>query len=81
MKKDLQISHTYTIADAPLRGRDYWVVLVSSMEQIIGTALSCLIGIMLPMMQLVMHPQMSSVLQGIVGAMGLIGIGCGSILI
>lgn len=81
MKSALQISHIYTIADAPLRGRDYWVVLVSSMEQIIGTALSCLIGIMLPMMQLVMNPQMSSVLQGIVGAMGLIGIGCGSIII
>lgn len=36
--------------------KDYWIALVSSMEQIIGAGLSTVVGIMLPMMQLILHP-------------------------
>lgn len=61
--------------------KDYWIALVSSMEQIIGAALSTVIGIMLPMMQLIMHPGLPSALQGFIGATGLIGIGVGSAVI
>lgn len=59
----------------------YAIVAVSSMEQLIGGALSTVIGVMLPMIQLVLHPALPSWLQGIVGAMGLVGIGIGSMTI
>ncbi len=65
----------------PLRGADYWIVTVSSMEQLIGGALSTVISVMLPMLQMTLHPELPSVVQGIVGAMGLIGIGLGSLII
>lgn len=65
----------------PLRRADYRIVAVSSMEQLIGGALSTVIGVMLPMMQLTLHPELPSWLQGLLGAMGLIGIGIGSLLI
>lgn len=64
-----------------LTRRDCSIVAISSMEQLIGGALSTVIGVMLPMMQLVMHPGMPSWLQGIVGAMGLVGIGIGGMAI
>lgn len=65
----------------PLRAKDYWIVAVASMEQLIGGALATVIGVMLPMLQLTLHPELPSFLQGIIGAMGLIGIGFGSIII
>lgn len=61
--------------------KDYWIALVSSMEQIIGAGLSTVVGIMLPMMQLILHPGLPSLLQGLIGATGLIGIGVGSAVI
>lgn len=69
------------LKDMPLRRADYRIVAVSSMEQLIGGALSTVIGVMLPMMQLTLHPELPSWLQGLLGAMGLIGIGIGSLLI
>lgn len=72
---------TYTIDNAPLRRTHIWVVTVASMEQVIGTALSAVVGIMLPMMQLLLHPALPSLMQGIIGAIGLCGIGVGSMVI
>ncbi|MDE6343089.1 MAG: MFS transporter, partial [Muribaculaceae bacterium] len=69
------------LKDMPLRRADYRIVAVASMEQLIGGALSTVIGVMLPMMQLTLHPELPSWLQGILGALGLIGIGIGSMLI
>lgn len=69
------------LKDMPLRRADYRIVAVSSMEQLIGGALSTVIGVMLPMMQLTLHPELPSWLQGLLGAMGLIGIGLGSLII
>lgn len=61
--------------------RDIWIVAVSSLEQLIGGALSTVIGVILPMLQMLQHPGLASWVQGLLGAMGLIGIGCGSIVI
>lgn len=72
---------TVTLADMPLRRADYSIVAVASMEQIIGAGLSTVIGIMLPMMQMVSGHSLSSGLQGFVGACGLIGIAIGSAVI
>ena len=65
----------------PLRPADFWIVAVASMEQLIGGALATVIGVMLPMIHLLGHPQLPAALQGVVGATGLIGIGTGALLI
>lgn len=67
-----------TMADAPMNSRHIWLVAVSSMEQIIGAGLSTLAGIIIPMINLLLHPEMSSGMQGLAGSVGLIGIAVGS---
>ncbi len=71
------------VSQLPFRPKDIWIVLVSSMEQIIGTALTTVVGVMIPMMQLLRpeSAQLSSVMQGLIGAIGLVGIGVGSMVI
>lgn len=66
------------MATMPLRRGHFRVLAVSSMEQIIGTSLSALIGIVIPMIELVTHPELSSLMQGLMGASGLTGIAVGS---
>ncbi|MDE6332879.1 MAG: sugar porter family MFS transporter [Muribaculaceae bacterium] len=70
-----------TIGNLRLRPVHYYILLSASMEQIIGAALSTLVGIMLPMIQLVTQPELSTLTQGLVGASGLVGIGFGSVVI
>ncbi len=65
----------------PLTAAHYRILAVSSAEQIIGAALSTLIGIIIPMIQLVGHPQISTLMQGILAASGLTGISVGSAII
>ena len=74
-------SSPVTIGQLPLTGRHIWLVTVSSMEQIIGAGLSTLAGIIIPMINLLRHPELSSGMQGLAGAMGLIGIAIGSPII
>ncbi|MDE6810325.1 MAG: MFS transporter [Muribaculaceae bacterium] len=75
------MGNTQYMSDLPLRPVHYWILTVSSMEQIIGAALSTIVGIMIPMIVLVHHPEMGSVMQGIVGASGLVGIALGAAVI
>ncbi len=70
-----------TIGNLRLRPMHYYILLSASMEQIIGAALSTLVGIMLPMIQLLTQPELSTFVQGLIGAAGLIGIGLGSAVI
>lgn len=70
-----------TVSSMPLTWRGCRIVAVSSMEQIIGAGLSTVIGVMLPMIQILMHPEMPSAVQGLIGATGLIGIAIGSLII
>ena len=65
----------------PLTARHWYIVLVSSMEQLIGATLSTIVGIIIPMLNLFLHPELSAAVQGIMGAMGLIGIAIGSAII
>lgn len=66
------------ISDLKLRPIHYYILLVCSMEQIIGAALSAVVGIMIPMIALLHGQALSSWLQGLIGASGLIGIAVGS---
>ena len=72
---------SYTIDDAPLTWRHYYITGVAALGQLIGTGLATLVSIVIPLYQILAHPQLSSVMQGVVGAMDLIGIMVGSTIL
>ena len=72
---------TYTIDNAPLTWRHYFITGVASLGQLIGTGLATLVSVIIPLYQLISHPELSSFLQGLVGAMDLIGIMVGSTIL
>lgn len=63
-----------------LRARHIFVLAAASLGQVTGAALSTLIGIILPMIQLFRHPELTSFQQGGIACMSLIGIMIGSIV-
>ena len=60
--------------------RHYYIVFVSSLGQIIGTAVATLAGIIIPMLNIILHPELSTFMQGLIGAIDLIGIAIGSLI-
>lgn len=64
----------------PLRWGHFRVLIVSSMEQIIGAALSTVAGIIIPMVAILYHSEVSEFVQGLLGAAGLVGISLGAAL-
>lgn len=65
----------------PLRSGHFRVLSAASLGQVTGAALSTLIGVMLPMIQLLTHSELTSIAQGIVACMSLVGIMVGSMII
>lgn len=72
---------SYNMSTMPLTWRHYLILIISSMEQIIGAAMSTVVGVMIPMIMLLKHMQLHAAIQGIIGASGLIGIAFGSAVI
>ncbi len=64
----------------PLRKGHFWVLFVAALGQMVGAALSTLVGIILPLIQIHLHPELTSFEQGLVCCTSLIGIMIGSIL-
>lgn len=80
-------SHNATVRGIPvnmatmrLTPRHYWIVGVSSLGQFIGTAVATIAGIIIPMLNIVLHPELSSLMQGVIGSIDLAGICIGSIV-
>lgn len=71
----------YTIDNAPLNLRHYFIVGVASLGQLIGTGLATLVSVIIPLYQINAHPELSSFMQGLIGAMDLIGIMVGSAIL
>ena len=71
----------YTVADMPFGWRHVWIVSVASLGQLIGTALATVVGIIIPMLQILSHPELPSWLQGLLGAADLIGIAVGAVIL
>ena len=69
------------MATMPLGPRHAWVVFVASLGQLIGTGVATLAGVIIPMLNIISHPELSSTMQGIIGAMDLIGIMIGSVIL
>ena len=63
----------------PLRWGHFRVLMIASMGQIIGAGLATLVGIILPMIQMLRHPELTSLQQGLIGCTSLIGITVGSL--
>ncbi|MDE6576626.1 MAG: MFS transporter [Muribaculaceae bacterium] len=72
---------SYTIKNSPLTWRQIRIVAVASLGQLIGTGLATLVSVIIPLYQLIAHPELSSAMQGLVGAMDLIGIMVGSTIL
>lgn len=68
------------ITDLRLNAAHYKILVCGSMEQIIGAGLSSLAGIMIPMLALLHPVAEGAVMQGIIGAIALVGIAVGSAL-
>lgn len=68
------------MATMPFGRRHAWVVFVASLGQLIGTGVATLAGVIIPMLNIVLHPELSSTMQGLIGAMDLIGIVFGSVI-
>ncbi len=69
------------LSTMPLGLRHMRIVFTASLGQLIGTALATMVSVMIPMIQIVSHPELSSFMQGLMGAMDLIGIAVGSVII
>lgn len=72
---------TVDMATMPLTWRHYRIVAVASLGQLIGTALATMVSVMIPMLQIVTHPELPSWQQGLLGAIDLIGIAIGSVIL
>lgn len=64
----------------PLTARHWWIVFVASLGQLIGTTVATIAGIIIPMINILSRPDLSSFMQGLIGAADLIGIMVGSVL-
>lgn len=69
------------IETMPLTWRHYWITGVASLGQMIGTAVATVAGIIIPMLNILMHPELSSLMQGVIGAIDLVGICIGSVVL
>lgn len=68
------------MATMPFGWRHLRIVLVASLGQFIGQGLATLVGIVIPLMQITLHPELSASMQGLLGCISLIGIMVGSVV-
>lgn len=71
---------TVPTTELPMNGRHWYLLCVASMEQLIGTAVSTVVGIILPLILLLGTPKINAFDQGILGASSLVGIAVGSMI-
>lgn len=64
----------------PLSWRHFWIAGVTGLGQLAGTAVATIAGIIIPMLNILGHPELPAWLQGLIGAADLIGIMVGSVL-
>lgn len=71
---------TLNAATMPLGWRHYYILLTASLGQMIGCALATTAGVIIPLLNILTHPELSSLMQGMIGAADLVGIGIGSVI-
>ncbi|MDE7347453.1 MAG: MFS transporter [Muribaculaceae bacterium] len=80
MTTDSTTSKTVDLATMPLGIRQIFIMITASLGQFIGQGLATLVGIVIPLIQLVAHPELSSGIQGLMGCISLIGIMVGTVV-
>lgn len=68
------------LKNMPLRGANYKVLAVASLGQLLGSGLSTLVGVVIPLLEIGRNPQLTPFQQGVTGAMALVGIMVGSLI-
>ena len=77
----MSVIKTYDVDTMPLTWRHWWIVLVTGLGQLVGTAVATVAGIIIPLMMLTgPYSHLSSLMQGLIGASDLIGIMVGSVV-
>lgn len=71
---------TEYLATMPMTARHYWIVFVASLGQFVGTSVATLAGILIPMINIIRHPELNATMQGLIGCMDLVGIIFGSLI-
>lgn len=69
------------VSEMPMNRRHWYLLCVGSMEQLIGTAVSTVVGVILPLILLLGTPKINAFDQGVLGASSLVGIAAGSLII
>lgn len=69
------------MATMKMTPRHYWIVFVASLGQLVGTAVATVAGVIIPMLNILAHPELSSFVQGLIGCIDLIGIAVGSVIL
>lgn len=80
MTTDSTTAKTVDLATMPLSMRQIFIMVAASLGQFIGQGLATLVGIVIPLIQLVAHPELSSGIQGLMGCISLIGIMLGTVV-
>lgn len=80
MESNTTTSKQIDISVMPLSWRHIGIVSVASLGQLVGTAVATIAGVIIPMLNILAHPELSSVVQGLIGAANLLGICVGSAL-
>ena len=66
------------LTDLPMGWRQYRIVTVASLGQMIGTIVATIAGVIIPLLNILMHPELSPFMQGLIGSIDLIGICIGA---
>lgn len=65
----------------PLSWRHFWIAGVTGLGQLVGTAVATIAGIIIPMVNILSHPELPPLVQGLIGAADLMGIMVGSVVL
>lgn len=66
------------VGQLPMGFRQYWIVFVASLGQMIGTIVATIAGVIIPLLNILLHPELSPFMQGLIGSVDLIGICIGA---
>ncbi len=68
------------LRDMPLRRANYRVLAMASLGQLLGSGLATLVGVIMPLLEIGRHPELTPFQQGLTGCVSLIGIMTGSLI-
>lgn len=64
----------------PLRRSNYRVLAVASLGQLLGSGMATMVGVVIPLLEIGQHPELTPFRQGLTGCISLVGIMIGSIV-